>query len=115
MSDWIVQVNSGKCPHGFNLLAGERGCNHPDMHPSKRERYVLVYCRPSHCPLRTLDANDLKAVLEEAWEHQMANVGTMHEFYRCYTYSGGKTPDWIERARKMLGYPRKVKPYKHKR
>jgi hypothetical protein len=59
-----------------------------------------------------LDANDLKAVLEEAWEHQMANVGTMHEFYKCYTYSGGKTPDWIERARKMLEKPKKVPHYK---
>ena len=111
MSDWLVQVGCERCGYSFDLGDGVRGCNHPVPH-HERVHYKLVYCKPSHCPVRTLDAKELENILNEAWGHEMRNVGTKHEFYSCYTYSGGNTPHWIERTRKILNKPKKVPHYK---
>ena len=44
----------------------------------------------------------IKELLNEILNHQIANRGTKHAFYKCYTYSGYKMPAWVKKAEKML-------------
>jgi len=44
----------------------------------------------------------LREALEAALKHGVANLGTKHEFYTCYTYEHGEMPEWVGVARAAL-------------
>lgn len=46
---------------------------------------------------------DACKLLQEILEHQVANLGVPEsEFYRCYTYSHGRMPDWVDKAKEIM-------------
>jgi hypothetical protein len=45
---------------------------------------------------------ELESVLELALNQQVANRGTKHEFYMCYSFDQGKFPAWVTEAKKAL-------------
>ena len=49
------------------------------------------------------------ALLEEILAHQVANLGTEHEFYTCYTYKSGEMPEWVDKAKEALTKMKEVK------
>lgn len=44
----------------------------------------------------------IRRLLNEILDHQVANRGTEHEFYKCYTYSGNKMPPWVKKAERVV-------------
>ena len=44
----------------------------------------------------------LKDILNEILDHQIANRGSEHAFYRCYTYKYGDFPEWVLKAEHMV-------------
>jgi len=52
-------------------------------------------------PILQQNARLLEA-LKSALRHQIANLGTDSEFYKCYTYEGGKMPEWVSNARAAI-------------
>ena len=64
---------------------------------------------PPPSALENTAASDLSAapcpalveMLNEILDHQVANRGTKHAFYRCYTY-GDKMAPWVKKAEKLI-------------
>ena len=48
-------------------------------------------------------------LLNEILDHQIANRGSEHAFYSCYTYEYGKFPEWVLKAEHILSDLRKTK------
>lgn len=44
----------------------------------------------------------LETLLEMALKHSVANRGTEHAFFNCYTYPHGKFPVWVDLAERVL-------------
>ncbi len=43
-----------------------------------------------------------RKLLREILKHQVANLGSSHEFYSCYTYEHGEMPPWVAKAKALL-------------
>ena len=49
-----------------------------------------------------VNSTELLALLEEILNHAVANRGSEHAFFLCYTYNHGEMPAWVGKAEKML-------------
>lgn len=45
-----------------------------------------------------------RKLLKTILDHQVANLNSDNEFYRCYTYNNNQMPDWVYEAKAFLGY-----------
>jgi len=54
------------------------------------------------CPKDIKRIKELKSILELALNQQLANRGTKHEFYICYTFDHGNFPTWVTESKKAL-------------
>lgn len=68
-----------------------RKCEHGMM------PWECIDCAPS-LPI----PEDIKELLQEILEHQVANLDTDNEFYICYTYKYGEFPPWVNKVKEVL-------------
>ena len=57
--------------------------------------------KPAASDLSAAPCSALVEMLNEILDHQVANRGTKHAFYMCYTY-GDKMAPWVKKAEKLV-------------